>query len=386
MTRQENNLYEFGMFRLNAVERLLMRSDEVIPLAPKAIDLLVTLVRNSGHVVTKDELMKQVWPDSYVEEANLSHHIFILRRALGEDKNGLKYIETIPRRGYRFVASVAETGDASNVLVISEHTSSHIVIDEQQIDMVGSTALADQTDQLKPLAESKAANRPSRKLMLTVIAVSLAVIALAIAAYSWMTVQRKREGYGLPVKSIAVLPLKAVGDNPGNSEYLAEGISEALITRLTQLPNLRVIPWVTAGRYKESTKTLQTVADEMRVDALITGSLRRSGDRIVVTVSLIDGQSGLQYWAEEFEEPIADIFTVQRRIALGAARELKGKLSSQQEQTLTQSASRSAQAYEYYLRGKAALRKGGIASKELNQQAFDLFQKALEIDPSLAEA
>jgi DNA-binding winged helix-turn-helix (wHTH) protein len=97
-------LFEFGPFRLDAAEKVLLRENEVVPLTPKAFDLLVTLIENSGHVVAKDELMKRVWPDTFVEEANLSHHVFTLRKALDEDPGGAKYIETIPRRGYRFVA------------------------------------------------------------------------------------------------------------------------------------------------------------------------------------------------------------------------------------------------------------------------------------------
>jgi len=183
--------------------------------------------------------------------------------------------------------------------------------------------------------------------------------------------------------SVAVLPLKSVGENPSDGEYLADGISEALITKLTQLPNLRVIPWMTAQRYKDSSKSLQDTAKEMHVDAVITGSLRKSGDRIGVNVSLVDAESGLQYWSDEFEEQLADIFTVQRAIAVGAATKLKGRLTSGQEQTLGRAASVSAEAYEYYLRGKVALKR---LNKESNDLAFELFQKARKLDFDLAGA
>jgi len=385
MHRQENNLFEFGVFRLDVREHVLLRDGEVVPLPPKALDLLVELVTNSGHVIGKEELMKSLWPDSFVEEANLSHHIFTLRKALGEDPGGSRYIETIPRRGYRFVAKVLEPDDESSDFVVAERIHSRIVVEEERMDTVGGTAQTAQAFQLKKLAEIDTA-RPIHRKGLAVVAGIFAVVGLVLAGYFWMTTNHDRERSGLAVKSIAVFPLKAVGDDPGDSEYLADGITEALITRLTRVPNLRVIPWVTVERYKESNKPLQTIAEEMRVESVITGSLRRTGDRIAVTISLIDGRSGLQYWADEFEEPLADIFTVQRRIALGAARGLKAELSSQQEQALAQSASRSAEAYEYYLRGKAALRQGDKASKELNQLAFELFQKALKLDSNLAEA
>lgn len=382
MSQQQKTCYEFGPFRLDAHEHILQRDGEVIPIAPKAVDLLVALVGDRGHVLSKDELMKRVWPDSFVEEGNLSHYIFTLRKALGEDKNSAKYIETIPRRGYRFVADVNEIEDSRDNLIVTEHSRSRIVIEEQQIETATSTP---QPHQFGTLPDVVATSRTKQRMSLTVLAVCLGVIVLATAAYYWRTTKSRPAVGGLAVTSIAVLPFRSVSDDQGDNSYLADGISEALITKLTRLPNLRVIPWVTADRYRESAKPLRVVAEEMRVDALIIGNVRRSGDRVAVTVSLIDPQSGLQYWADEFEEPSADIFTVQRRIALGAARQLRGQLSSQQEQTLARSASSSAEAYEYNLRGRAALRQA-IRSKELNQLAFDLFEKALEIDPNLSEA
>jgi serine/threonine protein kinase len=132
--------------------------------------------------------------------------------------------------------------------------------------------------------------------------------------------------------SVAVLPFKSVGDNPADSEYIADGFSESLIASLARLPNSRIIPWMTAERYKQSTKSLQEIARELRVDAVITGSLRRRDDRIGVSISLIDAESGMQYWSDEFEDQMADVFNAQRRIALGAANKLRGTLTGRQEQ------------------------------------------------------
>src|SRR6185436_7326562 len=121
MNSQEKRLYEFGPFRLDAREHVLLRHGEVVPLTPKAFDLLTALVEHSGHVLGKDELMKQVWPDTIVEEANLSRHVFSLRKALEEDRDDNHYIETIPRRGYRFVASVTEIQHEPDELLVKEH-------------------------------------------------------------------------------------------------------------------------------------------------------------------------------------------------------------------------------------------------------------------------
>jgi serine/threonine protein kinase/tetratricopeptide (TPR) repeat protein len=218
-------------------------------------------------------------------------------------------------------------------------------------------------------------------------AVSLGLLLAAVYFGPWW---RSPEGGPIPTpqpnfSSVAVLPFTAASDDHNDSEYLADGITQALITKLTQLPGskLRVTPWVTAERYKKSRKTIQEMAGEMRVDALVTGTVRRTERRISVNVSLIDASTGLQLWSDELDEPMTDIFLVQRRIAIGVATQLKGQLTGQQEQALAKPASHSAEAYEYYLRGKAALRQGG---KEANRLGLELFQKALKIDADLAEA
>jgi DNA-binding winged helix-turn-helix (wHTH) protein len=156
MSQQIKQFYEFGPFRLDKSERVLLRDGDVVPLAPKAVDLLLVLVENSGHILGKEELMKLVWPDIFVEEANLSRHVFTLRKALGEDGKG-RYIETISRRGYRFVASVAEVRDESDELVLAEHSRSRIVIEQTEApssatDYSGS----DQTTPVRALAAGRA--------------------------------------------------------------------------------------------------------------------------------------------------------------------------------------------------------------------------------------
>ena len=130
MNTNPKHFYDFGPFRLDESERVLLRGEDVVPLTPKAFEILLVLVGSSGHVLTKEQLMKRVWPDSFVEEANLSHNIYKLREALGEGRNGEKYIETLPRRGYRFVAKVTEVHNEDSDLIIAEDLRTHIVIEE----------------------------------------------------------------------------------------------------------------------------------------------------------------------------------------------------------------------------------------------------------------
>src|SRR5207247_8503403 len=134
MPRDLKHFYDFGSYSVDESERLLLRGDEVVPLTPKAFEMLLVLLESSGHVLTKEELMKRVWPDTIVEEANLSHNIYKLREALGEGRNGEKYIETVPRRGYRFVAKVTERRDEGGDTVVEEHDRAQIGIAEDVRD------------------------------------------------------------------------------------------------------------------------------------------------------------------------------------------------------------------------------------------------------------
>src|SRR5256714_12782595 len=127
MLKNSKHFYDFGAYRVDRSERLLLRGDEVVPLTPKAFEMLLVLLESSGHVLTKEELMKRVWPDTIVEEANLSHNIYKLREALGEGRNGEKFIETVPRRGYRFVAKVTQVEDHGADLIVEEHSRARIV-------------------------------------------------------------------------------------------------------------------------------------------------------------------------------------------------------------------------------------------------------------------
>src|SRR5437763_14504419 len=128
MNRQPNRFYVFGLFRIDVAERVLLGAKGIVPLTPKVFDTLLVLVESSGHVLGKEELMQKVWPDSFVEENNLAQNISVLRKALGE---GQKFIETVPKRGYRFVADVKETLEDGAELILREHTHTHIVVEEE---------------------------------------------------------------------------------------------------------------------------------------------------------------------------------------------------------------------------------------------------------------
>ena len=205
-------------------------------------------------------------------------------------------------------------------------------------------------------------------------------LALLGAAGFWV---RSRVVQSSHLGSVAVLPLDNVSEDAAESDYLCSGIMESITARLNQISGLRVTPWVTSSRYSGVERPLEEIAEELSVEALIVGTFRRTGSRIHGSVALVDAHSGFQYWAQEFEEPLTDLFDVQKRIAVGAATSLRGRLSGPEQQELSRPAARSVAAYDFYLRGAAELQG---ATEETNSNALALFEKALEIDSNLAEA
>src|ERR1700682_3562048 len=196
MKQEIRRLYKFGQFELDPEQRLLLREGRIIQLTPKAVDLLLALVASGGRVVSKEDLLQRVWPDSFVEEANLSHNIYKLREALGDNADGEQYIETLPRRGYRFVAAVEEIGDDSDV-VIEEHSRSHIVVQESEVP-----SAIDNVPHALP-----ANTRPARRTLWTVAA----RVIIAAGAVTWWTLSRRNSASSsasASIRSIAVLPFK----------------------------------------------------------------------------------------------------------------------------------------------------------------------------------
>ena len=270
-----------------------------MPLEPKVFDTLVLLVRNSGHLLAKDELMNQVWPDAVVEEGSLTRNISTLRRALGDGENGLRYIETVPRRGYRFVARVRDSGDESPDPVKAKDVGARTITEEQERysrdeverpDVDGEATAArgvartaiESDGEPTARAGEPVARPPSRAEYLVakskrhksgavVTAIGL-VTAIAIVAY----VYPARSGKAA-IDSVAVLPFVNVSGDP-NMEYLSDGITENLINNLSQLPQLKVIAHSSASRYKGKEVDPHEAAQALGVGALVTGRIVQRGD------------------------------------------------------------------------------------------------------------
>jgi TolB-like protein/DNA-binding winged helix-turn-helix (wHTH) protein/Flp pilus assembly protein TadD len=373
MSLQTKRIYEFGPFRIDAVEHLLLRNGESVPLTPKAFDLLLTLVEHHGHLLEKDELLKKVWPDTFVEEANLASNISQLRKAMGDGENGRRYIETAPKRGYRFVASVREIVGEGAGPDREGQTESLKAVDDQQSDAAnGAKSIARIT-----LIESLGA-RFRRSKRVAVIGLAVFVVAAAtIASFTWESLRGKSGG---AINSIAVLPF---ANADPNTEYLSDGITESLINSLSQLSQLKVIARTTAFHYKGKDVDTRTVGRDLKVDAVLTGNLVQQGDSLLVQADLVNTSDGAQIWGERYNRKLSDIFTTQEEIARQISDRLRLRLTSGERKQITKRYTENFDAYQHYLIGRNYAEK---RTKEAYQKAVEHYKQALDLDPNYALA
>jgi TolB-like protein/DNA-binding winged helix-turn-helix (wHTH) protein len=352
-------LYEFGPFRLDPKERKLVRGTELVALTPKVFDTLDLLVRNSGNLLERDELIRQLWPESFVEDGNLSNNIFVLRKALGEDP---QYIETVPKRGYRFVGAVRRLSSA-NTMPSTDGSNGQLSYPMHA-----------------PLSDGALRSR-IRRVGPTFAVISLAV--LAVAAIAWRVFHgpgTSRQG-APQIRSLAVLPLTNLSSDP-EQDYFSDGLTEVLTTDLGKCSALRVISRTSTTQYKSTKKTVPEIARDLNVDAVIEGTVLRSGNHIRMTVNLIQAHPEKHLWAESYEAEAGDIMNVQAAVALSVAREIQITLTPS-ERSLLNSRTVNLAAQDLYFRGMYAWNSG---TAEGTKNAVGYFQRAIESDPNYADA
>lgn len=400
MAEQKNHFYEFGRFRLDARERVLLRDRDLVPLTPKVFEILLALVEHSGHVVEKDDLMKRVWPDTFVEEGNLTQNVSLLRKALGETPVGLQFIETISRRGYRFVATVREaTENGTNwavktddlakldngndldlgVVEPSEESPEPVKADSNgggfpsSQPAWGGDAVPNGAVEIRTPDISRASSLSTRFGKQGIV-IALGILLIAVASVVYFTGRGKAGDAGGPIESIAVLPFvdEAAG---AETDYLNDKIAESLINSLSKLPKLRVVPRSMVANYKGQNIDPRTVGRELNVRAVVTGRVRRHGDTISIQADLIDLENVAQIWGQIYDRKLADILIVQDDIARNIFENLRLRLNVEEKKQL--------EAYRLYLKGRNSWNKR--TASEL-QQAIQYFQQAIDTDPNYASA
>lgn len=366
--------YEFGPFRLDVAKRLLHKEGQPVALTPRLFETLLVLVENNGRLVEKDELMTRLWPDTVVEEANLTVNVSALRKALGESTKEHRYIVTFPGRGYRFVADVTEVREEKLTSSPEQRFAALPFVQQYRANAEADESTTSQSQHERAFAFARSRS---------VLAVSLLVlVTVGAIAYLWESSKRTPGDSDGSFKSIAVLPFKIL-DGSGSDEYLGIGMTDALITRLSGLKRVSVRPTSAVLKYNRSGVDPAASGRDLEVDAVLEGSIRKSGDTVRVTVQLVSVKSGAQLWAGKFDEKASDVFTVEDRVSARVSEALTLNLAGDEKKRLAKRYTENTAAYEAYLRGRFFWNK---STTEMLNKAIESFQQAIRIDSDYALA
>jgi TolB-like protein/DNA-binding winged helix-turn-helix (wHTH) protein/tetratricopeptide (TPR) repeat protein len=368
----EKEIYRFDRFVLDPVERILLCDETPVSLTPKAFDTLICLVRNQGRMVTKDELLRQIWPDTFVEEINLAVNISTIRKALGESPQECRFIATVPGHGYRFVAEVrnlpSENGNEKRPDIAEDST---IIRANGNYGISGSG----DTAVVAPVKQNLLRLAPLVSLAL--------LVAVLSAGYFWR--REKETKASTPGEaSIAVLPFTDLSPNQ-DQQYFTDGLAEELITDLAQVPGLRVVARSSAFEFRGRNEDLRSVGNKLGVSNILEGSVRKERDRFRISVELTNTKSGFQIWSQTYDRRISDIFAVQDEIAAAVSGALEIRLLGANGSSVPATARRTnPDAYQAYLQGRYFEGRG--ERKEDLENALTFANQAITLDARYAPA
>ena len=323
---------------LNSLER----DGQTVHVEPKIMQVLVTLAEHPGEVVSKEQIFHRVWPQTFVTDEVLTRSVSELRKVFEDNPREPTYIQTIPKGGYRLVASVA-------------------------------TLATDRTDLIR-------AHRSTRKIW--VLAIATALVLLGAGVFFYVLKGRQTSAPQSRISSVAVLPLNNLSGDAGQ-DYFADGMTDELTTRLSSISALRVISRTSAMHYKGTNKTTPEIARELNVDALVEGSVLRSGDRVRISAQLIQARNDKHLWAESYERDLRDVLSLQADVARTIADQIKIHVTPQEHRKLVAVVAVNPQAHESYLKGRYYW---GKFTEEGMRRAVDYFQEAIKEDPNYAPA
>lgn len=366
MTLEKQVLYEFEGFRLNPRERSLRCGSRTVSLTPKSFDILVTLIDRNGSLVTKDELLRKIWPDSFVEEANLTVNVSALRKALGDSVENPHFIETVPKVGYRFIAPVT--------MLRNGHSSSEA---GTTVQSKAERLAVDETKQVGDVVQSVSTR--SAKNWWPVIGLVAIVLLVPLGYWRFRSAYKATVGIAPEPRRLAILPFENVKQDAA-SDFLGYSLADAIITKLGHVQSLRVRPSYAIEKYRDKVVEISKVAADLDVDTLLTGNFIREGDNLRITCQLIDVKTRNLLWKGGFDLHFQKLLNVQDQVAEQVIRGLELNLSSTEAAELRRDEPANALAYEFYLRGVDLYARGEFPL------AVRMLEKSSEIEPNYALA
>jgi TolB-like protein/DNA-binding winged helix-turn-helix (wHTH) protein/tetratricopeptide (TPR) repeat protein len=378
----------FAGFELNLETGELRQDGVAIRLQPQPTLILTLLASRPGNLVTREEIQQRIWgTETFIDfDTGLNSAIRQIRHALKDDTEAPRFIETVPRRGYRFLAPLEKVenngrGTAVQPSVVLDHGkageqsfgASHDSTVLPQAQQPGTTPRTVGA-QLAPVIQPQLRWRAK-----WVLAVGGAVLAALLVVAIWFTLFR---GRGQAIDSVAVLPFVNASSDP-DTEYLNDGIAETLIGQLSQIPRLKVMARSTVVRYKGSDIDPQQVGRDLNVRAVLTGKVSQRGETLTISMELIDVRDGSELWGGRYNRKLTEILAVQEDIAREVTGKLRLRLVGEEEKRLTAHVTQNAEAYELYLKGRYHWNK---RTPDGIRKAIESFQQAIERDPSYALA
>lgn len=370
-------LLRFGAFEADLQARELRKQGMLVKLQDQPFQVLVVLLENAGDVVTREHLRQRLWPsDTFVDVDNsVNAAINRLREALGDSAESPRYVETLPRRGYRFVAPVTTVSARDRG---SGFGNDPEIPQKERPVPPQAQGIAEPAQ----VAIQKKKALPIRVLLLGLAAPAIIIVTLVLT-------RGGVKGTSPPaIKSLAVLPLKNLSGDP-RQEYLADGMTEALIGRLVGIRDLRVISRTSVMHFKDTQLSVPEIARTLRVDALVEGSVIREGSRIRVHAQLIRAATDEHFWSESYDRELRDVLSLESDVAQSIARKVEVTVTGKEQERLTAARSVSPEVYESYLKGRFAYDKNynrGPAGKAGLEESIRYLEEAIKKDPSFAPA
>jgi len=366
-----NSVVRFGTYEVCLHSGEVRKAGLRIRVQRQPLKLLEILLEHPGEVVTREQLRSRVWPNESFRDFDQALNIAIgkLRSALGDSTENPRFIETLPKRGYRFIADVS----------ILDPGARPKRPESSGRDLPGSQE--NKTEPGHKLQGAGLAVTPKRRLWLTRrVTVALALVLSLLIFFAWLFRSGGRTPAG--IRSLAVLPLESLSGD-ASQNYFADGMTDELITDLAQISALRVISRTSVMAYKGARKPLPQIARELNVDAMVEGTVLRSGDQVRITAQLIEASTDKHLWSQSYEGELRDTLALQNRVASAIADQIRINLTPREEAALKSVKVVNPEAYESDLKGRYFWNK---RSADGLKAALAYFKQAIEEDPKYAQA